>query len=162
MGAGRLRHTATVDVDETRAEFARARRVFFAATGRDGQPHLVPVTFAMPDTRTRWSSPTSQGPKWPRWLAPPCSAPSHDRETGSTGSWISTEPISHLAGSARRSVELPTLMSARVHKRTPERPPSQKGTAAFSSYWEAEIQGSRAALWRLSRISWKLRWRSPT
>ncbi|HSK26264.1 MAG TPA: TIGR03668 family PPOX class F420-dependent oxidoreductase [Jiangellales bacterium] len=37
-----------MDVQGARALFAAARRVCFASTGRDGQPHLVPVTFAMP------------------------------------------------------------------------------------------------------------------
>lgn len=38
-----------MDVREARARFAAARRLFLASTGRDGQPHVVPVTFAMPD-----------------------------------------------------------------------------------------------------------------
>jgi nitroimidazol reductase NimA-like FMN-containing flavoprotein (pyridoxamine 5'-phosphate oxidase superfamily) len=49
VGAGQLPHTATVDLEEARGAFASARRVCFASTGRDGQPHLVPVTFTMPD-----------------------------------------------------------------------------------------------------------------
>lgn len=38
-----------MDDDEARSRFAAARRVCFASTRPDGQPHLVPVTFAVPD-----------------------------------------------------------------------------------------------------------------
>jgi PPOX class probable F420-dependent enzyme len=38
--------------DEARARFAAARVARLATAGRDGQPHIVPVTFAVGDART--------------------------------------------------------------------------------------------------------------
>jgi PPOX class probable F420-dependent enzyme len=48
---GRENRTVKLSTDEARARFAAARVARLATTGADGQPHVVPITFAVDGDR---------------------------------------------------------------------------------------------------------------